>query len=158
MRSSKAKTLDEVYEFSKEEGFGPEVKKRILLGTYVLSSSHLDSHYHKAEEVRSLMIHKLREAFELCEVIAMPLTTTTAFPLGSIQDPLQMYLQDLYTIGANLAGIPSISVPSGFDHDNKPWGLQLLGPQDSDEKVLALAYAFEQETLYFQKSPPLFAS
>jgi aspartyl-tRNA(Asn)/glutamyl-tRNA(Gln) amidotransferase subunit A len=155
-RSARAATLDEVYDFSKQEGFGPEVKKRILLGTYVLSSGFQDAFYKKAQKVRTLMIQKFKAAFEKCSIIAMPTSPFTAFPLGAIQDPLQMYLQDVFTIAANLAGLPSISVPSGFDHENHPYGLQLLGPQMHDAQVLQYAYAFEKMTGFSHKIPPLF--
>lgn len=155
-RSARAATLDEVYDFSKQEGFGPEVKKRILLGTYVLSSGFQDAFYKKAQKVRTLMIQKFKAAFEKCSIIAMPTSPFTAFPLGAIQDPLQMYLQDIFTIAANLAGLPAISVPSGFDPEGRPFGLQLLGPQMHDAQVLQCAHAFEKATGLSQKIPPLF--
>jgi aspartyl-tRNA(Asn)/glutamyl-tRNA(Gln) amidotransferase subunit A len=155
-RSARAATLDEVYDFSKQEGFGPEVKKRILLGTYVLSSGFQDAFYKKAQKVRTLMIQKFKAAFGQCSIIAMPTSPTTAYPLGAIQDPLQMYLGDIFTTAANLAGLPAINVPSGFDSDNRPFGLQLLGPQLHDARVLQCAYAFEKATGLSQKIPPLF--
>jgi aspartyl-tRNA(Asn)/glutamyl-tRNA(Gln) amidotransferase subunit A len=153
LRSSRAKTLEEVYDFTKQEGFGPEVKNRILLGTYVLSSGYQDAYYRHAQKVRTLMIRKFAEAYTKCSIIAMPVSPFPAFPIGSIHDPLQMYLADIYTIAANLAGIPAISVPSGFDTSGKPWGLQLLGPQLHDGEVLATAHAFEQATLFTHKIP-----
>lgn len=146
VRSPKAKTLDEVYEFSKEEGFGPEVKRRILLGTYVLSSGFQDAYYKKAQKVRTLMIQHCNEAFKKCDLIAMPTSPFAAFEAGSIKDPLQMYLADIYTIAANLAGIPSISVPGGFTKDCKPIGFQLMGAQKCDVRVMQGAYAYEQAT------------
>ena len=155
-RSSRAKTLDEVYDFSKQEGFGAEVKRRILLGTFVLSSGYQDAYYKKALKVRTLIIDKFREAFEQCQVIAMPTSPFTTFPLGAIKNPLDMYLQDIFTIAANLAGLPSISIPSGFSADNKPFGLQLLGPQMHDGDVLSYAHAFEKATHFHTKIPPLF--
>jgi aspartyl-tRNA(Asn)/glutamyl-tRNA(Gln) amidotransferase subunit A len=155
-RSSKAKTLEEVYDFSKQEGFGPEVKNRILLGTYVLSSGYQDAYYRHAQKVRTLMIRKFEAAYRKCSLIALPVSPFTAFPLGSIHDPLQMYLADIYTIAANLAGVPAISVPSGFDKSGKPWGVQLLGPQLHDGQVLAAAHAFEKATLYSHKIPKKF--
>lgn len=156
VRSARAKTLEEVYDFSKQEGFGPEVKNRILLGTYVLSAGYQDAYYRKAQKVRTLILQQYAEAFKKCAIIAMPVSPFPAFPLGSIQDPLQMYLQDIYTISANLAGIPAISVPSGFNRDHKPFGLQILGPQMHDVAVLHAAYQYEQATLYTKKIPPLF--
>lgn len=155
-RSSRAQTLEEVYEFSKEEGFGPEVKQRILLGTYVLSSGYQNAYYKKAQKVRALIIRQMQKAFEACDVIAMPTSPFPAFPVGSIQDPLQMYLLDIYTICANLAGLPAINVPSGFNKDQKPFGLQLVGPQMQDAKVLAFAHLFESMTKFSSKIPPLF--
>jgi aspartyl-tRNA(Asn)/glutamyl-tRNA(Gln) amidotransferase subunit A len=155
-RSARAATLDEVYDFSKQEGFGPEVKKRILLGTYVLSSGFQDAFYKKAQKVRTLMIQKFKAAFEKCSVIAMPTSPSTAYPLGAIQDPLQMYLGDIFTTAANLAGLPAISLPSGFDSNTRPFGLQLLGPQLHDAHVFQCAYAFEKAMGLSQKIPPLF--
>jgi aspartyl-tRNA(Asn)/glutamyl-tRNA(Gln) amidotransferase subunit A len=155
-RSQKAATLEEVYEFSKQEGFGPEVKKRILLGTYVLSSGFQDAYYKKGQKVRTLVIEQFKKAFEKCQIIAMPTSPMTSFPVGGIQDPLQMYLQDIFTIGANLAGLPAISIPSGFGHNNLPLGLQLLAPQMQDAKVFQYARAFEKATDHSQKIPPLF--
>jgi aspartyl-tRNA(Asn)/glutamyl-tRNA(Gln) amidotransferase subunit A len=156
VRSSRAKTLDEVYDFSKQEGFGPEVKNRILLGTYVLSSGYQDAYYRKAQKVRTLMRRQFAAAFEKCQLIAMPVSPFPAFPIGSIHDPLQMYLQDLYTLAANLVGIPAISVPSGFNTENKPFGLQLLAPQMHDGDLMHAAYQYERATLHTKKIPPLF--
>ncbi len=156
VRSPRAATLDEVYEFSKQEGFGPEVKKRILLGTYVLSSGYQDAYYRKAQKVRTQIIEQFRTAFQSCAVIAMPTSPFTASCLGDIKDPLQMYLQDIYTIAANMAGLPAISIPSGFSTEHRPYGLQLLGPQMHDAKVLNVAYAYEQLTHFGSQIPPLF--
>lgn len=155
-RSSKAQTLDEVYDLSKEEGFGAEVKRRILLGTYVLSSGFKDAYYKKAQKVRSLIIQEYKRAFKECDLVATPVSPFTAFEIGSIHEPLQMYLADVYTIGANLAGIPAISIPSGFSADQKPIGLHLAGPQKQDVKVCKAAYSFEQATPFGQKIPPIF--
>lgn len=156
IRSSRAKTLDEVYDFSKQEGFGPEVKNRILLGTYVLSAGYQDAYYRKAQKVRTLIIRQFAEAFAKCQIIAMPVSPFPAFPIGSIHDPLQMYLQDIYTIAANLGGLPAISVPSGFNTDKKPFGLQLVGPQRRDVDVVHAAYQYEQATQHTKKIPPRF--
>ncbi|MBI3236170.1 MAG: Asp-tRNA(Asn)/Glu-tRNA(Gln) amidotransferase subunit GatA [Chlamydiales bacterium] len=154
-RSTKATDLDEVYDFSKQEGFGPEVKNRILLGTYVLSSGYQDAYYKKAQKVRTLMIEQYDRAFSQCDVVAMPTSPFTAFELQAVQDPLQMYLQDIYTISANLAGLPSISIPSGFDAKGLPFGLQISGPQMEDARVLNFAHAFEK--IHSPSTPPLFA-
>lgn len=146
VRSSKAKTLDEVYDLSKEEGFGAEVKRRILLGTYVLSAGYQDAYYRKAQRVRTLMIEGFNRAFMHCDLIATPVSPTGAFEIGAIKDPLQMYLADIYTIGSNMAGLPAISVPQGFTSENKPVGLQLMGPQKKDVNVFQVAHALEQAT------------
>ncbi|GAB4231267.1 MAG: Asp-tRNA(Asn)/Glu-tRNA(Gln) amidotransferase subunit GatA [Chlamydiales bacterium] len=153
VRSPNATTLDEVYDLSKEEGFGKEVKRRILLGTFVLSSGYQDAYYRKAQKVRALMIRHYQEAFKQCDIVAMPVCPGTAFELGSMKDPLQMYLEDIYSVTANLAGIPAISVPSGFATNDKPVGLQLLGPQKGDVTVFQAAYAFEKERALEEKIP-----
>lgn len=155
-RSARAATLDEVYEFSRQEGFGAEVKRRIMLGTYVLSAGYQDAFYKKAQKVRTLIIQKYREAFEKCQMIITPTTPLPAFEIGKIQDPLQMYLQDIYTVPANMAGLPSVSVLSGFCHQNKPFGLQFTGPQMHDAAVLRFAYQFEQMAGLYTKIPPGF--
>jgi len=157
-RSKLAKSLDEVYDFSRQEGFGTEVKNRILLGTYVLSAGYQDAFYKKAQKVRTLMIDQFKKAFNQCSLIALPCSPFPAFPLGVIHDPLQMYLMDIYTICANLVGLPAISIPSGFNKERKPFGFQLLGPQMHDRHVLSAAYAFQKATDHHQQIPPLFAS
>lgn len=154
VRSARAKTLDEVYDYSKEEGFGQEVKRRILLGTYVLSAGYQDAYYRKAQKVRTLIIRSYEKAFEQCDCVATPVSPFAAFELGSIKDPLQMYLEDIYTISANLAGIPSVSVPCGFTSDGKPLGIQLMGPQKQDVRVLQFAHALEKK-LKLNNIPPL---
>lgn len=154
-RSSRAHTLDEVYDFSKSEGFGNEVKRRILLGTFVLSSGYQDAYYKKAQKIRTLLIRSYQEAFKECDLVASPVSPFAAFEIGSIKDPLQMYLEDIYTIGINLAGLPAISVPAGFSSDGKPMGLQLIGPQKEDVRVLQASKAFEQATTYHTRSPEL---
>ncbi len=155
VRSPRAKTLDEVYDMSKEEGFGPEVKRRILLGTYVLSAGYQDAYYKKAQKVRTLIIQAFKNSFQKCHLVAMPVAPFPAFEIGAIQDPLQMYLMDIYTIAANLAGLPAISIPCGFFSDGKPMGLQLIGPQKHDRHVIHAAHAFEQATHYHQALPEL---
>jgi aspartyl-tRNA(Asn)/glutamyl-tRNA(Gln) amidotransferase subunit A len=153
MRSPRAKTLDEVYDFSKEEGFGPEVKRRILLGTYVLSAGYRDAYYKKAQKVRTLLIQSYKEAFQKCDLVASPVSPFTAFELGAIKDPLQMYLEDIYAISSNLAGLPAISVPEGFSNKGMPLGLQLIGPQKQDVRVLQAANAFEKATRHYLAIP-----
>lgn len=155
VRSPKAKTLDEVYDLSKEEGFGPEVKRRILLGTYVLSAGYKDAYYKKAQKVRTLIIERYKETFQQCDLIATPVSPFTAFEIGAIKDPLQMYLEDIYTIGINLAGLPAVSIPEGFASDGKPLGLQLIGPQKHDARVLIAANAFEKANSTYTAIPEL---
>ncbi|NGX43335.1 MAG: Glutamyl-tRNA(Gln) amidotransferase subunit A [Chlamydiae bacterium] len=156
VRSPEAKTLDQVYNYSKEAGFGSEVKRRIMLGTFVLSAGYQDAYYKKAQKVRTLMIQHYKKAFEQCDVVAMPTSPSAAFEIGSIKDPLEMYLEDIYTISVNLAGLPGISIPDGFTKENMPFGLQLIGPQKQDVNVLQIANAFEQATEYHKATPPLF--
>lgn len=146
LRPKEAKTLEEVYDFSREMGFGREVKKRIMLGTYVLSAGYQDAFYKKAQKVRTKMIEAFDTAFNSCDLVMMPVTTSGAFEKGSFQDPLEMYLQDIFTVPANLAGLPAMSVPSGYDVNGMPLGLQILGPQMCDVSVVQAAYAYEQAT------------
>jgi aspartyl-tRNA(Asn)/glutamyl-tRNA(Gln) amidotransferase subunit A len=155
-RSKKAKTLDDVYDLSREEGFGAEVKQRIMLGTYVLSAGYQDAYYKKAQKVRTLLIQAFQQAFDRCDAVLLPVSPSTAFPLHSIHDPIQMYLQDIFTTPANLAGLPAISVPSGFDNQNLPFGLQIIGPPMHDVCVMQYAHAYEKATLYTRKIPPAF--
>jgi len=156
VRSPRAKTVDEIYEFSKQEGFGWEVKNRILLGTYVLSAGFSDAYFRHAQKVRTLMIRQFHKAFEACDMIMMPTCPHPAFKLGEILDPVQMYLQDIFTISANLAGLPAISLPSGFNKEGLPFAIQLIGPQKLDAKVLQFGYHFEKATEYRSQIPPLF--
>jgi aspartyl-tRNA(Asn)/glutamyl-tRNA(Gln) amidotransferase subunit A len=155
-RSKVAQTLEEVYELSRGEGFGAEVKQRIFLGTYVLSAGYQDAYYKKAQKVRTLMIEDYKRAFALCDMIALPTTSTTAFRLASIQDPLKMYMQDIYTISANLVGIPTISMPIGFEKKKKPIGMQLQAPLLKDAEVLTFASHFAKATSFHTHTPPLF--
>jgi aspartyl-tRNA(Asn)/glutamyl-tRNA(Gln) amidotransferase subunit A len=156
MRAKDASTLEQVYEMSRQEGFGSEVKNRILLGTYVLSSGFKDAYYKKAQQVRTLMIDKFKEAYQKCQLVMLPTSPFPAFKIGEIQDPLQMYLQDIYTIAANLVGSPAISIPSGFSKNNMPLGVQIMGPQMHDKEVLRAGYAFEQATGFGRKIPSLY--
>ncbi len=117
---------------------------RLLTGTFVLSSGHMDEYYQRAQKVRRLIAQDFDKAFKVCDVVAMPTTGGPAFEIGSIQDPVQMYLQDLYTTSANLAGLPAISVPTTLDENKMPLGLQLLGPRFADKRVLHFARQFEK--------------
>ncbi len=155
-RSPNAQTLEQVYELSRKEGFGTEVKRRILLGTYVLSSGFQDAFYKKAQKIRTLMMDAYDRAFELCDTIITPVCATGAFESGAMLDPLQMYLQDIFTIPANLAGLPAISVPSGYDKRGMPLSLQMMGAQLCDVDLIQYAYAYEQATKY-AKIPEAFA-
>lgn len=158
-RAPNAKTLDEVYDFSREEGFGHEVKRRIMLGTFVLSSGYNDAYYKKAQQVRTLMIEAFDTVFNTCDAILLPTSPTGSFESGSFTDPVQLYLQDIFTIPANLAGLPAVSVPSGFDAKGMPLGLQIIGPTLCDVSVMQYAYAYEQATKHnfvphnYEKNP-----
>lgn len=154
-RSQRAKTLDEVYDLSKEEGFGPEVKRRIMLGTYVLSAGYQDAYYRKAQKVRTLIIQSFNEAFSKCDLIATPVSPSSAFEIGSIKDPLQMYLEDIYTVGVNLAGLPAISLPNTLTKAGMPLGFQLIGPQKEDVQVLKTAEYLERIFPFHQAIPKL---
>jgi len=146
----------EVYSKSRAEGFGKEVKRRIMLGTYALSSGYYDAYYLKALKVRNLIRGDFTSAFEKCDCIMMPVSPTTAFKLGEkIDDPLKMYLSDIYTIAANLAGIPSISIPCGFDRNNLPIGLQILTSAFGEEKLLRIARMYEKQTDWHTKKPEI---
>jgi len=155
-RSDKAGDYIEVYTKSRAEGFGQEVKRRIMLGTYALSSGYYDAYYLKALKVRNLIRGDFTKAFERCDCLMMPVSPTTAFKQGEkVADPLQMYLADVYTIGANLAGVPGISVPCGFDGDGLPIGLQILGPVFAEDKLLRIARMFEAQTDWHRRKPAL---
>ena len=155
-RSERAEDYIEVYSKSREEAFGKEVKRRIMLGTYALSSGYYDAYYLKALKVRNLIRADFTNAFEKCDCIMMPVSPTTAFKIGEkINDPLTMYLSDIYTIAVNLAGVPGISIPCGFDRNNLPIGLQILSPAFGEEKLLRIARMFEKETNWHTKTPPV---
>lgn len=144
VRSKAAKTLEEVYEYSRKEGFGKEVKKRILLGTFVLSAGFQDAYYKKAQKMRTLVLDAFDQAFANCDTVMIPATSASAFEHGSIHDSMEMYLQDIFTVPANLAGLPAISVPSGYDKRGMPLGVQFMGAQMCDVALMQCAYAYEQ--------------
>jgi aspartyl-tRNA(Asn)/glutamyl-tRNA(Gln) amidotransferase subunit A len=156
VRSKRAKNFEEICSFSRTDGFGAEVKRRILLGTFVLSSGYQEAYYEKAQAVRSLLISQIRRAFTQCEVIAMPTSPSVAYSPNESRPPLAEYLGDLYTTGANLTGVPAISIPMGFTKEGKPIGLQLYGPLTQDGRVLSYAHAFEKVTTYGGAIPPGF--
>jgi aspartyl-tRNA(Asn)/glutamyl-tRNA(Gln) amidotransferase subunit A len=146
----------EVYTKSRAEGFGAEVKRRIMLGTYALSSGYYDAYYLKALRVRNLIRRDFEQAFEKCDCIMMPAAPTTAFKIGEkTVDPLHMYVTDLYTIPANLAGLPGLSVPCGFDPRGMPIGLQILGPAFSEDRLLRTGNMFQSTTDWHTKKPEL---
>ncbi len=146
----------DTYKQTRGQGFGEEVKRRIMLGTYALSAGYYDAYYGKASQVRTLIKHDFDEAFKNVDVIAAPVSPTTAFKIGEkSSDPLELYLADVLTIAVNLAGIPGISVPCGFGAGSLPIGLQLLGPAFGEEKVLRAAYAYEQATEWHKHRAPI---
>ncbi len=152
-RADNAKDLYELYCRSRGEGFGAEVKRRIMTGTYVLSAGYYDAYYLKAQKVRQLISQDFKNAFEKVDVIAGPTTPTPAFKLGDkTDDPITMYLNDIYTIGANLAGLPGVSVPCGFV-DDLPVGLQLVGPHFAEETILACAHQYQCVSDWHQRCP-----
>ncbi len=155
---AEAETLDEMYRRTRSEGFGREVKRRILLGTYVLSAGYYDAYYRKAQRIRTLVREDFRRAFEGCDVIAMPTAPGPAWPLGErVEDPLQMYLQDTFTVTANLAGLPALSVPCGFVEDRWPAGLHLITRPLDESTLLRVGDAYERRTEWHQRMPSLSA-
>ncbi|MHB8880927.1 MAG: Asp-tRNA(Asn)/Glu-tRNA(Gln) amidotransferase subunit GatA [Thermodesulfovibrionales bacterium] len=153
---TEGKDLLDMYVKSRSEGFGPEVKRRIMLGTYTLSSGYYDAYYKKAQQVRTLIMRDFEEAFSKVDVIATPTSPTPAFRLGEkTDDPLQMYLADIFTISVNLAGVPGISIPCGFTSGNLPIGLQLIGRHFDEETILRVSYAYEQSQEWSKRRPSL---
>ncbi|MBQ8668878.1 Asp-tRNA(Asn)/Glu-tRNA(Gln) amidotransferase subunit GatA [bacterium] len=151
-RTSNPENLMEMYTKSRAEGFGPEVKRRIMLGTYALSSGYYDAYYKKAQQMRALVTEEFAEAFKQVDVLISPTCPNTAFEMGAkTSDPLAMYLTDIATISCNLAGLPGISVPAGFDNSGMPIGLQILAPQLQETKLLNFAYKFEQANDFYKK-------
>jgi len=154
LRSKQTKDLLEMYMTTRQEGFGPEVKRRIMLGTYALSAGYYDAYYGKAQAVRTLIRRDFEAAFQEVDLIVTPVMPTPAFKLGEkVADPLQMYLSDIYTISVNLAGIPAISLPCGFSKAGLPIGLQIIGRAFEEETVLRAAHAYEQATMWHTKKP-----
>jgi aspartyl-tRNA(Asn)/glutamyl-tRNA(Gln) amidotransferase subunit A len=152
----KDRTLQEMYELTRDEGFGAEVKRRIMLGTYVLSAGYYDAYYLKAQQVRTLVRRDYERAFAAADVIAMPTTPTPAFRLGEkTDDPLQMYLADIFTVSANLAGLPAISIPCGLSVDGLPIGFQLTGRAFDEATVLRAADAYQRDTNHHEQHPRL---
>ena len=151
-RTPDAKNLLEMYTKTRAEGFGPEVKRRIMLGTYALSSGYYDAYYKKAQQMRALVTEDFKKAFEQVDILISPTCPNTAFELGAkASDPLAMYLTDIATISANLAGIPGISIPAGFDSTGMPIGLQILAPQLKEGLLFNMSYQFEQAHDYWKQ-------
>jgi aspartyl-tRNA(Asn)/glutamyl-tRNA(Gln) amidotransferase subunit A len=156
-RAEDAPELRQMYRKTREEGFGPEVKRRIMLGTYVLSAGYYEAYYRKAQQVRTLIKNDFLTAFKSCDVIITPTAPTPAFALGEkVDDPLAMYLNDIYTVTANLGGIPGLSVPCGLSSERLPIGFQLLGPYWSEATLLQLAHGYLQAQPFTER-PPVFA-
>jgi len=153
---AESKNLNELYENSKTLGFGPEVKRRIMLGAYVLSAGYYDAFYVKAQKARTVILNDFKKAFESCDAIIAPVTPTTAFKIGEkTSDPLQMYLSDIFTIPVNMAGLPGLSIPCGFDSKNLPIGLQLIGKPFDEGTLIKAGHAYEQATGWHLKKPVL---
>jgi aspartyl-tRNA(Asn)/glutamyl-tRNA(Gln) amidotransferase subunit A len=155
-RSKDPISLDDLYTRSRTEGFGTEVKRRILIGTHVLSSGYYDAYYRKAQQVRQLIADDFKKAFERVDLIVSPTTPTPTFALGDkAKDPLSMYLCDIYTVGVNLAGLPALSMPAGFV-DQRPVGLQLIANHFEEARLLNVAHQFQQHTPWHQAIPDPF--
>ncbi|MFO7494998.1 MAG: Asp-tRNA(Asn)/Glu-tRNA(Gln) amidotransferase subunit GatA [Desulfobacterales bacterium] len=156
LRDKTKSDLIDMYRSTRSQGFGREVQRRIIIGTYCLSAGYYDAYYGKASQVRTLITADFKEAFQRCDVLISPVAPTPAFKIGEkTDDPLTMYLSDMFTLSANLAGIPGMSVPCGFSGAGLPIGLQLLGPHFSEGRLFRVAYNFEQATDFHRRRPPL---
>ena len=156
-RAKEFKDLTDLFRKSRSEGFGEEVKRRIILGTYVLSSGYYDAYYKKAQKVRTLVMKEFDKAFEKYDVILTPTSPTVAFNIGEkTEDPLQMYLSDICTVSVNIAGLPGISIPCGVDSANMPIGMQLIGNRFQEEVILNAAYTIEQKIKFRERYKPEF--
>jgi aspartyl-tRNA(Asn)/glutamyl-tRNA(Gln) amidotransferase subunit A len=155
-RDKDAEKLMDMYQHTRSQGFGNEVQRRIILGTYALSAGYYDAYYGKASQVRTLIGRDFKTAFETCNVLLSPVAPTPAFKIGEkVDDPLTMYLSDIFTLSANLAGIPGISLPCGFSSEGLPIGLQLLGNHFDEETLLKVAYNFERNTDFHNRKPDI---
>ena len=156
-RCDQPKDLADLYTRSRAEGFGAEVTRRILVGTFVLSAGYYDAYYLKAQQIRRLISDDFRRAFEQVDVIAGPISPTVAFNLGEkADDPITMYLSDIYTIAVNLAGLPGLSLPVGFV-GQRPVGLQLIGDYFAEDRLLNVAHRYQQVTDWHARAPAAFA-
>ena len=140
--------LDELYSSTRAEGFGSEVQRRILIGTYVLSAGYYDAYYRKAQKVRNLIINDFSDAFKKVDVLLTPTTPTAAFELGSKQDPISMYMNDVFTVPASLAGLPAMSIPSGMSKEALPLGLQVIGKPFDEENVFKVSANLEDQAKF----------
>ena len=155
-RSERSENAIDVYSKTRGEGFGEEVKRRCILGAYGLSSGYYDAYYLRAQKTRTLIRNDFEKAFERVDAILTPTSPTPAFKFGEkSEDPISMYLSDIYTISTNLAGLPGISVPCGFSENGLPIGMQLIGQAFEEEKLLAIAHAYDRELQYGRKQPNL---
>ena len=153
-RAAEYDGLTDLYRKTRTQGFGAEVKRRILLGTFVLSSGYYDAYYKKALQVKAVVKEAFDQAFQRCGLLLTPVAPATAPRLGeSLSDPLQMYLSDVYTVSVNLAGLPGLSMPCGFDYKGQPIGAQLVGPHFGEGRLLNAAHAFQQDTGYHKRAP-----
>ena len=156
LRDKDQNDLIQMYRRTRSNGFGPEVQRRIIIGTYCLSAGYYDAYYGKASQVRTLIIEDFKKAFEACDVLVCPVAPAPAFKIGEkVDDPLTMYLTDIFTLSANLAGIPGMSIPCGFSKKGHPIGLQLMGKHFNEEMLFKVAYNFEQATDFHKKKPSL---
>ncbi|MDK2991086.1 MAG: aspartyl-tRNA(Asn)/glutamyl-tRNA(Gln) amidotransferase subunit, partial [Clostridiales bacterium] len=153
-RAAQYDDMIDMYKKTRSEGFGSEVKRRIMLGTYALSSGYYDAYYLKALKVRTLITRDFQRAFEKYDVLVVPTSPTTAFKIGErMDDPMEMYLSDVCTVPVNIAGLPAISIPCGLDSRGLPIGLQIIGKAFDEETILRVAYAFESNTPYHNEKP-----
>ena len=153
-RNESAKSLNDLYRMSRNEGFGMEVKRRIMLGSFVLSSGYFDAYYKKAADVRNLIISAYEKLFQSFDMILSPVTPGTAYKLGeNINDPMKMYMGDIYTVSVNLAGLPALSIPCGFDEHGMPVGMQLIGNAFSEKKIINAAMEYQKITDWHKKRP-----
>lgn len=153
-RAKEFSDLNELYTKSRTEGFGDEVKRRIILGTYVLSSGYYDAYYKRAQQVRTLIVEDFKKVFEKCDTIMIPTAPNTSFKMGEhSKNPLEMYLEDIFTVPVNIAGLPAISIPGGFDKSGLPIGIQFIAKSFDEEKLLQVAYTYEQNTQFSKEKP-----
>src|SRR5215470_919735 len=155
LREPGARDLIDMYSRTRGAGFGAEVKRRVMLGTYALSAGYYDAYYGQAQKVRTLVLRDFQQAFERVDVIVAPTTPGVAFKMGEREDPLQMYLNDIFTIPVNLAGLPGLSMPAGFTRTGLPIGLQIIGQAFAEETILRVAKAYEGATSWRERKPPL---